>query len=131
MLFRSGVLWEDRLPIFVFGAAVNVVDWISLGHLRVGPNLSEVGFLNQNKVNRRAHRRSYGKDGMNGDVVFMGVLGKNNEIRRNRDGCRGGRGMLRRQIGLIIIWNGGKMNKVFKKRIKSVLWLYNIHEENT
>ena len=42
----AGVLGEDGLPVLVFGAAVEVVDRIALGHLRIGPNSSKVRFLN-------------------------------------------------------------------------------------
>ena len=42
----AGVLGEDGLPVLVLGAAVEVVDRIALGHLRIGPNSSKVRFLN-------------------------------------------------------------------------------------
>ena len=73
------------MPVAMLGAAVEVVDWVSLGHLRIGPNSPKVRFLNKYKVNRRAHRGGYGENRVNGDVVFMGVLRKNHKIRRNRN----------------------------------------------
>ena len=42
----AGVLGENGLPVLVLGAAVEVIDRIALGHLRIGPNSSEVRFLN-------------------------------------------------------------------------------------
>ena len=54
----GGVLGVDGLPVLVFRAAVDVVDGVSLGHLRIGPNSTEVWLLNKNKINRRVHRRS-------------------------------------------------------------------------
>ena len=79
-------LGEYGLPVAVLGAAVEVVDRVSLGHLRIGSNLPKVRFLNKNKVNRRAHRGGYGENGMNGNIIFMGILRKNHKIRRNRNG---------------------------------------------
>ena len=52
---RGGVGREDGLPVFVLGAAKDVLDWVSLGHLGIGPNSPVVGFLNENKVSGRSN----------------------------------------------------------------------------
>ena len=58
----------------MFGAAKDVLDWVSLGHLRVGPNSPVIGFLNENEVSGRTNGRSYRQYRMGRDVGFMGVL---------------------------------------------------------
>ena len=67
-------LWEDGLPVRVFGAAVDIEDGGTLGHLGISPNASVVGFLNENKVSWRTHSRGYRKDGMSHVVAFVCVL---------------------------------------------------------
>ena len=67
-------LREDGLPVRVFGAAIDVEDGGTLGHLRIGPNASVVRFLNKNKISWRTHGRGYRKDGMSRVVAFVCVL---------------------------------------------------------
>ena len=76
----GGVLRVDGLPVLVFQAAVDVVDGVSLGHLRIGPNSTEVWLLNKNKINRRVHRGSYLKNGMSHNVVLVYILRKDHKI---------------------------------------------------
>ena len=75
-----GVLRVDGLPVFVFRASVDVVDWVSLGHLRIGSNSAEVWFLNKNKINGRVYRGSDLKNRMGRDVVLVYILRKDNKI---------------------------------------------------
>ena len=82
----GGVLRVDGLPVLVFWATVDVVDGVPLGHLRIGPNSTEVWLLNKNKINRRVHGRSDLKNGMGRDVVLVYILGKDNKIRRKGNG---------------------------------------------
>ena len=50
---------EDGLPVFMFGATVDVKDRVSLSHLWVGSDFVEVRFLYKNKISRRFHRGCY------------------------------------------------------------------------
>ena len=50
---------EDSLPVPMLWTSVDVEDGVALGHLRVGADLAEVGFLNKDKVSRGMHGGSY------------------------------------------------------------------------
>ena len=76
----GGILGVDGLPVLVFWAAVNVVDGVSLGHLRIGPNSTKIRLLNKNKINRRAHRGSNLKNGMSRNIVLVYILRKDHKI---------------------------------------------------
>ena len=62
MIVLGRVLGEDGLPVWMLGAAVDVKDGGTLGHLRIGPNLPIIGFLDKNKISGRMHGGSYGKN---------------------------------------------------------------------
>ena len=80
LVVSGGVLGVDGLPVLVFWATVDVVDGVSLGHLRVGSNSTEIRLLNKNEINRRAHRGSDLKDGMSHNVVLVYILRKDHKI---------------------------------------------------